>query len=67
MKNIINVDVINNYLKENKMTKKELCEKSKISIGVLYKILANKNFSIVSIFKLAKTIDIRVCEMFKSN
>ena len=50
MKNFVNVDLINKYLKENKMTKKELCKKSKISVTVLHKILNDKNFAISSIF-----------------
>jgi len=63
--NCVNVELIKNYLKENKITK-DFCNKSGISISVLYKILNGKNFVITAIFRIAKTMNVRVCELFKS-
>lgn len=66
MKNEINVEVINNYIKENKLTKNKFCKTCKISLSTLNKILNNKeNFRIIALFKIAKVLNIKFCEIFK--
>lgn len=42
MKTFIKVELITNYLKENNMSKAELCRKAGVSMNVLNKILADK-------------------------
>ena len=42
MKTFIKVELVTNYLKENNISKAELCRKSGVSINVLNKILADK-------------------------
>lgn len=57
MKTYIKVELITNYLKENKMSKAEFCRKAGVSMGVLNKILADKlNVRIDAILKIAKEI-----------
>ena len=65
MKNQVNKQLILNYLFENKLTKKKLCELAKISPITLHKILTGKeNFRIIALFKIAKTMNIEVHRLF---
>lgn len=62
MKKIIKTEIILNYLKENK---KAFCQKCKIGTQILNKILRNQtNFNIVAIFRIARQLEIEVCELF---
>ena len=57
MKKWIKVELITNYLKQNKLSKTEFCRRVGISVGVLNKILSNNiNFRIDAIWKIAKVI-----------
>lgn len=58
MKTFIKVELITNYLKENNMSKAELCRKSGVSVGVLNKILADKrNIRIDKLIKMFRAIN----------
>lgn len=60
MKTWIKVDLIANYLKSNKISKKEFCKRAGISLSVLNKILADKhNFRSDAIVKVANTIGVK--------
>lgn len=65
MKKIIKTEMILNYLKENNLTKKAFCQKCKIGTQILNKILRNQtNFNIVALFRIARQLEIEVCELF---
>lgn len=57
MRKWIRVELITNYLKENKLSKVEFCRRIGISVGVLNKILIhNLHFRVDAIWKIAKEI-----------
>ncbi len=65
MGNNINIKLIENYIKEKNLTKIKFCKICKISLGTLNKIMTNnKNFSIVTLFKIAKILNIQIYQLF---
>lgn len=64
--NRINAQLILNYIKENKLTKRKFCKQCNISLYSFYKIIHDKNFNILYLFRVAKRLGIHVCEFFKS-
>ena len=64
MKNKFKKEIIDNYLKENKISKTRLCKLCGISPYTLKKILNNENYEISALFKIAKVIEIQVYQMF---
>ncbi|MBQ7307266.1 MAG: helix-turn-helix transcriptional regulator [Clostridia bacterium] len=66
MKNTINIEIIENFMFENKISKTEFCKMCEISLSTLNKIMNNDdNFETIALFKIAKVIKIRVYQMFK--
>lgn len=65
MKNKIKVELIENFIKDNNLSKTKFCEMCKISQSTLNKIMTNsKNFRIIALFKIARVLKIQVFEMF---
>lgn len=65
MKDIIKVELIENFVKENNLSKIKFCNICKISLSTLNKIMANSDkFRIVALFKIAKVLKIQVYQMF---
>ena len=65
MKNTIRIELIENFIKENNLSKSKFCEMCKISQGTLNKIMTNsENFRIIALFKIARVLKIQVFEMF---
>ena len=65
MKNKIKSDLIENFIKENNLSKRKFCEMCKISQSTLNKIMTNsENFRIIALFKIARVLKIQVFEMF---
>ena len=64
--NTINIKKIENFRKENKLTKKEFCSLCKISFSTYDNILKHKNVLITSIFKISLVMKIHICELFKN-
>lgn len=61
----INTKLIEDYIKENNLTKTEFCKLCKISTKTLYKILLYKSkFSLIEIFKLARVMNISIINFF---
>lgn len=66
MTNDIKVELITDYLQQNKLTKTAFCKQCKISLGTLNKILKNqKNVFITSIVKIARKINTELKDMFE--
>lgn len=62
----INTSKIQNYIKENNLTKQQFCKQCNISPSVLNKILKDQhNIHILALFKIAKVINIQVFEFFE--
>ena len=65
MKNTIKTELIENFIKENNLSKSKFCKMCKISQSTLNKIITNsENFKIIAIFKIARVLKIQVFEMF---
>lgn len=61
---LINVKIIFDYIKNNKMTKTEFCKKCKTSVSTFNRIVAEKNAKLISLYRIAKTINIHICKLF---
>lgn len=65
MKNRVNIKVINNFIKENKLSKGSFAKQCKISVSTLSKILqGNDNVGLLAVYKIARVIKIELHEMF---
>ena len=65
MKNTIKTELIENFIKENNLSKSKFCEMCKISQSTLNKIMtSNENFRIIALFKIARVLKIQVYQMF---
>ena len=65
MKNGIKTELIENFIKENNLSKSKFREMCKISQSTLNKIMTNsENFRIIALFKIARVLKIQVFEMF---
>lgn len=67
-KKVINTCIIENYLKDNDLSKNKFCKNYNFSISTLNNILKNNlHINIKAIFKLAKIINIKVSELFRKD
>ena len=65
MKNTIKTELIENFIKDNNLSKSKFCKMCKISLSTLNKIMTNSgNFRIIALFKIARVLKIQVFEMF---
>ena len=65
MKNTIKTELIENFIKDNSLSKSKFCKLCKISQSTLNKIMTNsENFRIIALFKIARVLKIQVFEMF---
>ena len=65
MKNTIKTKLIENFIKENNLSKSKFCKMCKINQIRLNKIMTNsENFKIIVLFKIARVLKIQVFEMF---
>ncbi|MBD5100703.1 MAG: helix-turn-helix transcriptional regulator [Clostridiales bacterium] len=60
-----NSQLIIAYIENNNLTKKEFCQQCKISISTFYKIINGKNINLISLFKIAKIMNVPVHMFFK--
>ena len=62
--NQINVQLIEDFIKKNHLTKTSFCRLCKISLSRLHSILSGKDIYISALFRIANIMNIRVCELF---
>ena len=61
MKNTIKTELIENFIKDNNLSKSKFCKMCKISQSTLNKIMTNsENFRIIALFKNARVLKIQV-------
>ena len=61
----INTKLIDDYIKDNNLSKKEFCKLCGISQQILRKILRNQqNFYMTALFKVARTFKLHIHELF---
>lgn len=61
----VNADIISGYMKENGLSKTEFCKQCKICIATLNNILQNKSFNLLSLFKVAKRMNVPMRQLFE--
>lgn len=64
MKDTINVTMIENYRKENNLTKTSFCKLCKISVSTYNKILKGENFNATALFKIARVLNVHIHQLF---
>ena len=64
MKKYINIQLIEKYIKDKKLSMSRFCKKCNIKIDTFYKIMLNKNVMINSLYKVANGMEIKFNEMF---
>lgn len=64
---LINTRLINDYIKDNHLTKKEFCKTCKISVTTYYNIINGKDFNLLSLFRIAKTVGVPIHRLFNEN
>ena len=65
MQKIIKTEIIENYLKENNISKYKFCKLCNVSRNIFDKIMANDtNFGIKALFKIARILNIEAHELF---
>ncbi len=61
----INIQRIQSYIRENKMSKTAFCKKCNISYHTLQKIFNNTfNGNIIILFKIARVLDVAIKDLF---
>ncbi|MBD5632098.1 MAG: helix-turn-helix transcriptional regulator [Clostridia bacterium] len=63
--NLINTKIIESYIRENNLTKTEFCRQCKISTSTYYRIINGKDFQLIALFKIAKTMDLKPYQFFE--
>ena len=64
MKNTIKIELIENFIKENNLSKSKFCEMCKISQSTLNKLITNnENFRIIALFKIARVLKVNFFKM----
>ena len=65
MKNTIKTELIENFIKDNNLSKSKFCKMCKIRQSTLNKLMTNsENFRIIALFKIARVLKIQVYQMF---
>ncbi|MDE7394871.1 MAG: helix-turn-helix domain-containing protein [Clostridiales bacterium] len=66
MKNPVNTQRINEYIKKNGLTATDFCQKCKISILTFNQISAGKDFELIALFRIARVMEVDICDLFNS-
>ena len=64
MEKILKTELIEDYLKENNLSKAKFSKMCKISPDTLTRIMNNQNVSLVSVFKITRGMGIYLHEIF---
>lgn len=64
--NLIKVELIENYIKDNNLTIKAFWERCKISYSVYRRVITGKNFKLTAIFRIAKVLGKDIHILFKN-
>ena len=63
---IIKTELIDKFMENSKMLKLKFCKVCKISLSSFNKLKINSlNLGIVVLFKIARALNIEICELFK--
>ncbi len=67
MENVVDVRKIKEFQKGNGLSKTSFCKLCKISVATLNRIYSGKDFYLITLFKIAKAMGVRVCELFNKS
>lgn len=67
MKNKFKNEIIERYLKANKISKTKFCKLCGISLCTLEKIMNNKNYRLKALFKIAKVLKTQIYQTFSED
>lgn len=65
MNDVLNVDVIAEYIKANNLTQREFCLQRKISRYAFCKIMQSNTFNLKTSFRVAGKLNVPVYQLFK--
>ena len=65
MKGKFNTEIMNEYVKANKLTKAEFCRQCEISVSTFYNIINGKNVYLKSLLKIAKRMNVKISCLVK--
>lgn len=63
MENLIRTDLIVNYMNENGLSKTQFCKLCKISVSTFNRILNGENIRLISLFRIAKTMKVKLHQL----
>lgn len=64
MKDIINTQVIKDYIITNKLTKTDFCKLCEISVSTLNRLFSGEDIYITTLFKIAKVMKVSIYLLF---
>ena len=65
MANLINTELIINFMKENSLTKTQFAKLCRIGVGTLNRVLSNcENIDVIVLFKIAKAMKVQCYQLF---
>ena len=64
MENIIKTELIENYIKDNQLSKTKFCKICKICPSTLKKIFNNEDVNLIALFKIARVMNIHIHQLF---
>lgn len=64
MKKYVKTEIIENFIKENSLSKTKFCKMCKISPSTLKKIMTeDTDFGVVALFKIARVLNVHIREL----
>lgn len=63
----LKIDLITNYIKANRMTRKEFCKQCNISLSTFYKIMRGKNCRLSALWKISRVMHLQIYELIQAN
>lgn len=63
--NELKFNIITKYIETQNITIKEFCKQCNISTSTYYRIMKGKDFNLISLFRIAKKMNIRIHIFFK--
>ena len=64
MEDKLNIKIIEDYIRTNNLTIKDFCKQCNISVSTFYRIIQGKDFNLLSLFRIAKTINLPIHKFF---
>lgn len=64
MKDVVNVQMIKQFIEQKALSKTHFCKLCKISVSTLNRIYCGKDFNLLALFRVVKVMGVRVCELF---